>query len=308
MSDLRHALDNYLAIRRALGFKLARTGLLLADFVAHLEANQADTITIDAAVAWATLPLNGASDWWAQRLSVVRSFARHLHAIDPAHEVPPPGLLPGRSHRATPFLYSDADIAALMAAARGFRSPLRTATFETLVGLLAVTGLRIGEALRLDRDDVDFVEGVLTIRFTKFGKSREVPLHASTVDALAAYESKRDRLCRRPVDPAFFVSTAGTRLLYCNAHLGWLDLVRRAGLEPRSAKCRPRPHDLRHSFAVRTLLGWYRDGADVQAQMPLLSTYLGHVHPGNTYWYLSAAPELLNLVAARLDAVVGEPA
>lgn len=307
MSELRQALDNYLAIRRSLGFKLARTGLLLADFVAHMESNGIDTITTDAALAWAILPPNGASEWWAQRLSVVRAFARHLHAIDPAHEVPPVGLLPGRSHRATPYLYSDADIAALMAAARSLRSPLRAATFETLVGLLAVTGLRIGEALRLDRADVDLVEGVVTIRFTKFGKSREVPLHRSTVDALAAYTRERDRLCPVPVDPAFFMSMAGTRLLYCNAHLAWLDLVHRAGLQPRSARCRPRPHDLRHSFAVRTLLDWYRDDADVQARMPLLSTYLGHVHPANTYWYLSAAPELLNIVAARLDAV-GAPA
>lgn len=308
MSALRRDLDDYLVIRRALGFKLKRAGLLLGDFVAHLEANEADTITTDAALAWATLPPNGASNWGAQRLSVVRSFARHLHAIDPTHEVPPPGLLPGRSHRATPYLYADRDIAALMAAARGLRSPLRAATFETLVGLLAVTGLRIGEALRLDRDDVDLVDGVLGIRLSKFGKSREVPLHPSTVDALAAYTRERDRLCRRPVDRAFFVSTAGTRLLYCNAHLAWLDLVRRAGLQRRSATCRPRPHDLRHSFAVRTLLGWYPDGADVQARMPLLSTYLGHVHPGNTYWYLSAAPELLTLVVARLDATVGAPA
>ncbi len=148
----------------------------------------------------------------------------------------------------------------------------------------------------------------MTIRFTKFGKSREVPLHASTVAALAAYTRRRDELHPRPVMPAFFLSTAGTRLLYGNAHLAWLDLVRRAGLEPRSAKCRPRPHDLRHRFAVRTLLGWYRDGADVHARMPLRSTYLGHVHPGSTYWYLSAAPELLTIVAARLDATVGEAA
>jgi integrase len=305
MSALRRDLDDYLMIRRALGFKLERAGLLLADFVAHLEANETDTITTDAALAWATRPPTGASTWWAQRLSVVRAFARHLHAIDPTHEVPPPGLLPGRSRRATPYLYADRDIAALMAAARGWRSPLRAATFETLVGLLAVTGLRIGEALRLDRDDVDLVDGVLVIRLSKFGKSREVPLHPSTVDALAAYTRERDRLCRRPVDRAFFVSTAGTRLLYCNAHLAWLDLVRRAGLQPRSATCRPRPHDLRHSFAVRTLLGWYPDGADVHARMPLLSTYLGHVHPGTTYWYLSAAPELLALIVARLDATVG---
>jgi integrase/recombinase XerD len=243
MSGLRAELDDYLAIRRALGFKLRRAGLLLADFVGYMEANGIDTITTDAAFAWASLPPNGSSDWWGYRLSMVRGFARHLHAIDPAHEVPPTGLLPARTHRATPYLYSDADIAALMGAARQLRSPLRAATFETLVGLLAVTGLRIGEALRLDRDDVDPAGGVLRIRETKFGKSREVPLHPSTVEALAAYTRRRDELCPRPREQGFFVSTAGTRLLYCNAHLAWLDLVRRAGLQPRSAKCRPRPHD-----------------------------------------------------------------
>ncbi len=240
-----------------------------------------------------------------QRLSVVRAFARHLHAIDSAHEVPPIGLLPTKSHRAVPYLYSDADIAALMGAARQFRSRLRAVTCETLVGLLAVSGLRIGEALRLDRDDVDLHDGVLGIRDTKFGKSRELPLHPSTVAGLAAYARDRDKLCPSPRDPSFFVSVAGKRVLYCNFHLAWLDLIRRAGLEPRSPRCRPRPHDLRHSFAVRTLLGWYRDGVDVGAQLPLLSTYLGHVHPANTYWYLSAAPELLSLVAARLDAAHG---
>jgi integrase/recombinase XerD len=305
MSDLHAELDCYVAIRRALGFKLARAELLLADFVGYLDAIGTDTVTTENALAWATLPPNGGSSWWGQRLSVVRAFARHLHAIDPAHEVPPAGLLPARTHRATPYLYSDADIAALMAAARQFRSPLRAATIETLVGLLTVTGLRIGEALRLDRDDVDLAEGVLGVRDTKFNKSREVPLHTSTVDALVAYARLRDQHCPRPVDPSFFVSTTGTRLLYCNAHLAWLELVRRAGLQSRSAKCRPRPHDVRHSFAVRTLLGWYRDGADVAASMPLLSTYLGHIHPANTYWYLSAAPELLTLVAARLDAASG---
>jgi integrase len=194
-----------------------------------------------------------------------------------------------------------------MVAARDLRSALRAATFETLVGLLAVTGVRIGEALRLDRGDVDMDEGVLQIRDTKFGKSREVPLHTSTVESLAVYARRRNRLCPQPVDPAFFVSTVGTRLLYCNVHVTWLNLVRRTGLSPRSASCRPRPHDLRHSFAVRTLLGWYQDGVDVQARMPALSTYLGHVHPANTYWYLSGAPELLSLAAARLDTQPGEP-
>jgi integrase len=307
MSTLHAELDRYLVIRRALGFKLARTELLLADYLRYLEAIGADTITMQNAVAWATLPSNGSSSWWGQRLSVVRAFARHLHVIDPSHEVPPAGLLPARSHRAVPYLYSDAEIVALMTAARQLRSPLRADTFETLVGLLAVTGLRIGEGLRLDRHDVDLVAGLLHVHQTKFGKSRQVPLHPSTVDALAAYARRRDALCPKPRDPSFFVSVAGTRVLYCNFHLGWLDLVHRAGLRPRSQRCRPRPHDLRHGFAVRTLLGWYRDGADVEAQMPLLSTYLGHVHPANTYWYLSAAPELLVLVAARLDDAGGDP-
>jgi integrase len=302
MSALSAELDRYLAIRRALGFKLARAELLLAQFLRYLKTIGADTITTDNAFAWASLPANRSPGWWGWRLSVVRTFARHLHAIDPVHEVPPVGLLPARSARAVPYLYSDADIAALMAAARELRSPLRAATFETLVGLLAVSGLRIGEALRLDRDDVDLDDGVLHVRQTKFGKSRDVPLHPSTVAALAGYARHRDELCPRPRDPSFFVSAAGTRVLYRNAHVAWLDVVRRAGLQARSASCRPRPHDLRHSFAVRTLLGWYRDGVDVGAHMPLLSTYLGHVNPADTYWYLSAAPELLALVAARLDA------
>jgi integrase/recombinase XerD len=306
MSSALHVeLDRYLTIRRAVGFKLGRAELLLADYLCYLDTIGADAITTHDAFGWASLPPNGSSSWWGQRLSVVRAFARHLHAIDPIHEVPPTGLLPARTHRAVPYLYSDADIAALMGAARQLRSPLRAVTFETLVGLLAVSGLRIGEALRLDRDDVDLDDGVLRVRRTKFGKPREVPLHPTTVDALAAYARRRDRLCAKPRDPSFFVSTAGTRLLYCSAHLAWLDLVRRAGLLPRSAKCRPRPHDVRHSFAVRTLLSWYRDDADVAASMPLLSTYLGHVHPANTYWYLSSAPELLSLVAARLDAATG---
>ncbi len=307
MSTLLHALEDYLALRRSLGFKLGRAGWLLSDFVGHLEATGVDTITVDAALSWAMRPSEADPSWWANRLSAVRVFARHLHAFDPAHEVPPADLLPARTLRATPYLYATPDIAALMAAARGLRSALRAATFETLVGLLAVTGLRIGEALRLDRGDVDLGEGVLQIRNTKFGKSREVPLHTSTVEALVAYARRRDRLCPRPVDPAFFVSTAGTRLLYQNVHYTWLGLVRRAGLRPRSAWCRPRPHDLRHSFAVRTLLGWYRDGADVQARIPALSTYLGHVDPAHTYWYLSAAPELLQLAAARLESEGGEP-
>jgi integrase/recombinase XerD len=252
-------------IRRALGFKLDRAELLLADFCRYLDTTGTDTITRDAALAWACLPPEGSASWWGQRLSVVRAFARQLHAIDPVHEVPPRGLLPTRSHRAVPYLYSDADIAALLSAARQLRSPLRAATFETMIGLLAVSGLRIGEVLRLDRDDADLDDGVLRVRNTKLNKSREVPLHLSSVAALGAYARRRDELCPRRRDPSFFVSAVGTRVLYCNFHHGWLDLIQRAGLEPRSTRCRPRLHDVRHSFAARTLLGWYGDGVDVGA-------------------------------------------
>ncbi|MGO9334210.1 MAG: tyrosine-type recombinase/integrase [Acidimicrobiales bacterium] len=305
MSDLRQSLGDYLTIRRSLGFKLVRTGLLLADFVDYAEHGGAEIITTELAFSWATLPPDGAAAWWAQRLGVVRGFARHLHAIDPAHEVPPTDLIVGRSRRATPYPYSAADIEALMTAAGSFRSPLRVCTFETLVGLLATTGMRVGEAIGLDRSDIDWDNGLVLITDTKFGKSRLVPLHPTTVDALAAYNRRRDQLCARPRDPSFFVSTAGTRLHYCNVHEAWLQLVRRAGLERISARCRPRPHDLRHRFAVNTLIGWYRDGVEVQARLPLLSTYLGHTNPGSTYWYLSAAPELLSLTARRLDAAQG---
>lgn len=305
MTALREHLDDYLAIRRAVGFKLERSQLLLTDFVGYLESEGLTMITVDAAMVWAAFPPNGVSGWHGHRLSVVRGFAGHLHVIDPAHQVPPTGVFPTPKHRATPFLYSDADIEALMAAARTFRSPLRTATLETVVGLLAVTGLRIGEALRLDRGDIDLDDGVLGITNSKFNKSRLVPIHSSTVDALAAYASLRHRLSPLPANPAFFVSLAGTRLRYDNFHSAWLTMVEHAGLKARSAKCRPRPHDLRHTFAVRTLLGWYRNGEDVAAAMPRLSTFLGHVDPANTYWYLTASPELLQLVAERLEQRTG---
>lgn len=264
MTELQQILEDYLTIRRSLGFKLGRAEKLLNQFLAHMDHVGAPIVTIDVAVQWATQPPNGTSGWRAHRLSVVRSFARHLHAIDPAHQVPPTDLLGGRSRRATPYPYSPEDIAALMTAARSLRRfPLRAATFETLVGLLAATGLRVGEAIRLNRADIDWRDGLLTVANTKFNKTRLVPLHPTTVEALRSYDRRRDELCPRPVDPSFFVSTAGTRLRYDGVHWTWLKLVRLAGLEALSESCRPRPHDLRHRFAVTTLIGWYHDGGDV---------------------------------------------
>ena len=307
MSPLRQALAGYLAVRRSLGYKLARPEKLLAQFITYLEDAGAATVTTELAVAWATQP-GGDANWHAHRLSVVRGFAAYLHTIDPAAEIPPAGLIPARPRRATPYLYSDADVTALIAAAASLRFPLRTATYQTLIGLLAVTGMRVGEAIRLDRPDADLDGGVLTIRQSKFGKSRLVPLHPATTAALAGYLRLRDRLHPDPSAPAVFITPAGTRLMYCNVHATWKLLVASAGLQPRSPSCRPRIHDLRHSFAVRSLLDAYAAGHDGQVRLALLSTYLGHVDPAATYWYLSAAPELLALAGQRLEHhLAGQP-
>lgn len=301
MSTLRQALADYLKMRRALGFKLQREGRLLAGFVDYAEGMGAGSITLELAVVWATQPAGAQRSWHSARLSALRGFARYLSTQDSQTQVVPAGVLPGRSQRAVPYLYSDAEIAAVMAQARRIRTPLRAASYATLIGLLAATGMRIGEAIALDRDNVECDTGLLIVRDSKFGKSRELPLHPTTVHALSAYAQLRDRLCPTPVTPAWFVSTTGTRLIYQNVHFEFHRLAQQAGLRARSTRCRPRPHDLRHTFAVTTLLGWYRDGGDVAARLPLLSTYLGHTDPGSTHWYLSAAPQLLALAARRLQ-------
>ena len=304
MSPLRDQLDDYLRIRRSLGYKLERAEKLLAQFLAYLEQRGTEIVTVEEALAWARLP-SGSPDWWGFRLSAVRGFAVYLHALDPTHEVPASDLLPRRPPRAIPYLYSEAEIASLMAATCGLRGALRQATYRTLLGLLWVTGMRAGEVIRLDRRDLDLADGVLTVRDSKFGKSRLLPLHASTVAALRRYLRLRDSHRAADVSEALFVSPAGTRLLYCNLHATFRRLRTDAALEVGSARRRRRIHDLRHTFAVQTLLDWYRDGLDVQTQLPLLSTYLGHAHPKDTYWYLSAAPELLTLAGQRLERSLG---
>lgn len=300
MSTLRQSLASYLAVRRSLGYQLERPEKLLGQFISWLEDAGAATVTTQNALAWATLP-GGDAYWHAYRLSVVRGFAVYLHTSDLAAEVPPAGLIPAGPRRATPYLYCGADITALIAAAAGLRFPLRVATYQTLIGLLAVTGMRVGEAIGLDRPDLDLAAGIITVRQSKFGKTRLLPLHASTVAALQDYQRLRDQLCPHPAAPAVLISPAGTRLLYCNVHATWKLLAASAGLQPRSAACRPRIHDLRHSFAVASMLDAYAAGQDGQARLALLATYLGHTDPRHTYWYLSAAPELLALAGRRLD-------
>jgi len=299
MSPLREALAEYLAVRRAVGYKLVRDERLLGQFINYLETRGERQITTDRAVAWATLPQRGKC-WHSQRLQAVRSFARHLHAIDLHVQVPPADLLPSAPHRAVPYLYTDVQIAALMQATETLRTAHRAATYRTLLGLLFVTGLRIGEAVALDCRDLDRDQGVLLV-CGKFSKLRELPLDPSTVDALSRYLERTDR--PRPPAPtdALFVSGKGKRLLHADVQWTFRKVRDRAGIRPRAAACRPRIHDARHSYAVHTILDAYRDGGDVGQRLALISTYLGHVNPTNTYWYLSAAPELMELAAKRLE-------
>ena len=299
---LRDPLVDYLALRRALGYRLERPEKLLNQYLSGLEATGQDMVTVQNALAWAQLPANGASNWWGYRLSTVRGFATYLHALDPVHEVPSAELLPQRSQRATPYLYTHADVVGLMSAAGSLSTPLRRATLATLIGLLAVTGIRVGEAIALDQTDVDWSTGRLLVRNGKFNKARELWLHPTTVDALRRYKRLRDRVAPNTETTPFFVSTAGTRLLYCNVHNAFHRLVARAGLTARSTACRPRIHDLRHSFAVNAMIEAYTSGQDGQVRLTLLSTWLGHVHPASTYWYLSASPELMAVACERLEA------
>lgn len=294
MSSLLQSVDIYLQTRRALGFKLERAGLFLPDFVNYLASHNSRFITCKLACAWARQPANGQPAWWAQRLSQVRTFAKYMHAENSRHEIPPVSLIPPIKRRAVPVIYSAKELATLLTAARNLRSPLFAATYETLFGLLPSTGLRVGEAIALKRTDVDWRESLLVIRDTKFGKSREVVLHASVLRRLRTYAALRDAHHPHPHIPNFFLSRAGTALIYNNVHLVFQRLARASAI-------RGRIHDLRHTFATQTLLRWYRDGEDVDRLMPRLSTYLGHVAPESTYWYLTAVPALMAVVQRKLE-------
>lgn len=299
MTALGRALAAYLRTRRALGFKLKREGELLPQFVAYLDERGASLVTTAAAIEWAAQPRDAAPAWWTQRLVLVRGFAKYLQTIEPRTEVPALDHLPHRRARSMPYVYSPADVTALLSATDTLRSPLKATTYKTLLGVIAVTGMRVGEAIALDERDVDRRRAILVVRKTKFDKSREVPVHTSTVEALDRYRRERDRLAPRRRSSSFFISTVGKRLIYNNVHETFLQLVYAAGLGKRDP--RPTIHDLRHTFAIQTVLGWYRDDLDVEARLPLLSTYLGHVGPSSTYWYLTAVPELLEAATIRLE-------
>jgi len=308
MCELRAALEEYIALRRALGFKLVLSGRLLHRFVDFAEREGATVITTELALRWATQPADAQPAQWANRLGMVRRFARHRSATDPRTEIPPGDLLVHRFRRVSPYLYCDDEVRRLIRAARELPSSLglRAHTYATLFGLYAVTGMRTNEALRLDRDDVDLHEGVLTVRETKFSKSRWVPIHPSTQRVLRQYAIRRDAVCSHPDSPSFFLSERGTRVTEWSVRRTFVKLSRRIGLRAESDSRGPRLHDFRHRFAVNTLVGWYRAGLDVERRLPQLSTYLGHVPVTDTYWYLTATPELMHLANRRLERAVRE--
>jgi len=301
---LEQALNDYLRIRRSLGYRLREPEGLLRNFIAFLQAERVSYITRQVALRWATQPAKAQPATWAGRLGILRRFAIWHSATEPRTEIPPAGLLPHRYRRKPPHIYGDEEIEIVLRESQQLPSPngLRARTYTTLFGLLVATGMRVNEALGLNRVDVDLERGILYIRRTKFGKSRYVPVHASTVAALKKYAEVRDRVFPAPLIPAFFISEKSSRITEWMARYTFAKLSQRVGLRA-SAKGHghgPRLPDMRHRFAARTLIHWYRAGLDVERELPKLSTYLGHVHVNDTYWYLEAVPELLQLATDRL--------
>jgi len=301
MKTLSTHLQEYLQLRRRLGFKLRDAGRVLSKFVLFAKRQRAAFVTSKLALRWATQPVDCHPALWTTRLIMVRQFARYLSALDPRTEIPPHGLLPHRYRRKSPYLYTDQEVHDLIAAAQRLPSPrhLRGATYTTLFGLLAATGMRVGEALSLDRADVDLAQALLTVRQTKGNQPRLVPIHPSTGQALRRYERLRDQVCSRSPSPRFFLSERGTPLTYWIVRHWFIKVSRQIGLRQPSDRHGPRIHDLRHRFSIRTLVHWYRTDQDVEAHLPELTTYLGHRHVNDTYWYLSATPELLQLATRR---------
>ena len=303
MSKLSMALDEYLKVRRCLGYKLHTQGRLLRQFVEFADRARADFITAELALEWAMQSNKTQPIWRARRLGMVRQFARHCSSADPRTVVPSPDLLPYQYRRPAPYIYRDEQITQLLEAAQRLPSPmgLRSYTYTTLFGLYVDTGLRCNEALQLARDDVDLIEGVVTVRNTKFGKSRYVPLHPTAKLALQRYAARRDRICRKPTSPCFFLSERGTRLSQTAVKDTFVKLSRQIGLRRDGDSRGPRIHDFRHRFATVTLLRWYRRGVDVEQHLPALSTYIGHARVIDTYWYLTSTPELLHHARRRIE-------
>jgi integrase len=304
MKQLHRAVEDYLALRRDLGFKLPYHGLYLHEFVAFLKKKGSPHITSKLAVEYATQRADEPHDSQARRLLVIRGFARYWIGVDPKTEIPPVGLLRCRRQRAKPYLYSKDEICRLMDAALNRRAsdPLKSQAFCCLFGLLAVSGLRVGEAVSLRPQDVDLSQRMLTIRGAKFGKIRLVPLHPSTCAVLREYARCRDERLGPRVASCFFSTSHGAKLWPPDIRKIFYQLSRQIGIRKPGARRGPRLHDFRHRFAIETLLRWYRTGEAVDARIPVLSTYLGHGSPVDTYWYLGNTPELIAAAGKRMEA------
>ena len=300
MSELADTAVEYLKLRRLLGHNLDEAHRLLPRFVDYLDSIEATTVTVDAAIAWATDGIDPATTVGARRIGIARGFARHMAGIDEHTEIPPLGMIPMKQRWRPPFLFTPSDIEALLATARSIAWRLPAATHETLLGLLAATGLRVGEALRLEPTDIDRDQSVLVIRESKFGKSRLVPIMPDTLAALDRYIENCNHLLRAErTTTRLFISVRGAELIYPVVQQVFRRLCDTASIGV-GAPHQPRIHDLRHTFAVTVLTGWYRNGDNIEVRLPALSTYLGHKDPRSTYWYLSAAPELLAHAARKL--------
>jgi integrase/recombinase XerD len=303
MKSLKQSAQDYIRMRRLLGFKMRHEERRLRRFVSFMELQKASYITTKLALKWATEPADAQRATWAERLMCVRVFARYCSGADPRTEVPPLGILPFRAQRATPYLYSEQEIRRLMEAARGLAPSggLRGLTYHCLFGLLTVTGLRISEVLALTRDDVDLRNGLLTIRGAKFGKTRLVPIHASACRALARYAQQRDALLNPPYVANFLLCASGRPPEVSTVRRVFYQLSRQTGLRGRLDSRGPRLQDFRHRCATEILLKWYQAGEDVDRRLPVLSTFLGHEHVSDTFWYLSGTSELLRQAARRLE-------
>lgn len=301
MNSLPAHLAEYLAARRALGTRLREPANTLAGFLRFLRRKRCRFITTALSLEWSKQSEHVQRATWARKLSMVRQFARWLNVLDPRHQVPPPRLLNVRHRRNKPYIYHDAEIVRLMEAAATMRSSrrLKPLTLKTLIGLLAATGLRPGEAAALTDRDVDLRAGVLVIRESKGGKSRQVPIHRSAVEALENYARARDRLVPHRGGASFLVFDDGTSLAMGTVRRWFCEVSTACGLRKRLEDGRygrgPRLQDLRHTFATGRLVEWYRAGLNVPLQMPKLAAYLGHSSVGCTYWYIEAVPELLAL-------------
>lgn len=303
MKSLREAAQAYVALRRSLGFKLKIHQRLLEEFASFLEKEGELRITSHLALRWATQPQHLQPSEWAARLSIVRGFARYWSATDPMTEIPLEGMLSSRRRRPKPYLYSEEQINQLLEAARNMSAThgLQPWTYHCLLGLLAVAGLRISEALNLRPADVDWSEGVLSIGKTKFGKARLIPLHSSTLKVLSDYADRRARIFAKQNAAYFFPSRRNGRLDEGQVRRTFYTLSRQVGIRGVSASRGPRLHDFRHRFAVQTLLNWHRNGDDVKRRLPILSTYIGHSHVTDTYWYVTGTPELMAAVGERFE-------